>query len=99
MKKLLFASVLLLASTIVVNAQVRTLKGEKQKIKNGVVTGQLTKPEAIKLKNQTAALRTEKNIYKSDGVITPTERRDLKKDNRRLNANIFKQKHDRQKRG
>lgn len=77
----------------------RSLRDESQRIHQGVVSGQLTAGEAARLQTQKAQLRREAIRYKAnDGRIGPRERADLKRDNRRLNKNICRQKHDRQKR-
>jgi len=77
----------------------RGLKDERQRIHQGVQSGQLTHREAAKLNAQKAQLRNEAIRYKAnDGRIGPCERADLRRDNRRLNRNITYQKHDRQKR-
>jgi hypothetical protein len=77
----------------------RSLQDEKSRIHQGVRSGELTPVEAARLKAQTANLKAEAIQYKTnDGRIGRRERADLRRDNRRLNRNIFRQKHDRQKR-
>ncbi|MFT3681823.1 MAG: hypothetical protein QM791_16240 [Ferruginibacter sp.] len=75
------------------------LKDENRRIRQGVVNGQLTPAETVRLKTQERRLREEAIRYKmNDGHISACERRDLRRDNRRLNRQIFIQKHDRQRR-
>jgi hypothetical protein len=75
------------------------LRDESRRIRRGVVSGQLTPAEAIRLNEQKRALRAEALRYKlNDGRIGPLERADLRRDNHRLNRNICRQKHDRQRR-
>ena len=77
----------------------RSLSDESQRIHQGKISGELTALEAAKLNTQKAALRNEAIRYKTnDGRIGPRERADLRRDNRRLNKNICRQKHDRQRR-
>lgn len=77
----------------------RGLQDERQRIHQGVQSGQLTHREAARLNAQKAQLRNEAIRYKAnDGRIGPRERADLRRDNKRLNRNICYQKHDRQKR-
>jgi hypothetical protein len=79
--------------------QNRSLQDEKSRIRQGVRSGELTPVEAARLKGQTANLKREAIRYKAnDGRISRRERADLRRDNRRLNRNIYHQKHDRQKR-
>jgi hypothetical protein len=47
---------------------------------------------------QQAKIRHDKRMAKSDGVVTPRERRKLHREQRRASKNIAVQKHDRQKR-
>jgi hypothetical protein len=76
-----------------------SLRDENRRIKQGVISGQLTGPEVARLKIQESQLRAEALRYKcNDGRIGPRERADLRRDNRRLSRNIFHQKHDRQRR-
>jgi len=77
----------------------RSLRDESQRIHQGVKSGELTALEAARLNTQKAQLRNEAIRYKAnDGRIGPRERADLRRDNRRLNKNICRQKHDRQRR-
>jgi hypothetical protein len=77
----------------------RGLRDERHRIREGYHHGQLTAREAARLNREKAALRREAIRYKlNDGHIGPRERADLARDNRRLNRNIFREKHDRQRR-
>lgn len=99
--KFIIAVVALLSvSALNVSAQNnRSLRDENKRIDHGVASGQLTAMEASRLNGQKAQLRREAIRYKAnDGRIGPRERADLKRDNRRLNKNICRQKHDRQRR-
>jgi len=101
MKTKLFIAfaVLLSVSTINVSAQKNTtLHNENQGIRQGVKSGQLTCREAARLKTERTALRDEAFRYKAnDGRISARERADLRRDNRRLNENICRQRNDRQR--
>ncbi len=68
------------------------------KINQGVKSGELTRVETHRLLTQEAKLQRHKRIAKSDGVVTPWERAKLHNETAKLNRNIYKQKHDRQKR-
>ena len=77
----------------------RNLSDESQRIHQGVKSGELTASEAARLNTQKAYLRNESIRYKTnDGCIGPRERADLRRDKKRLDKNIFRQKHDRQRR-
>jgi hypothetical protein len=74
--------------------QVSTIKNDRQRIRQGVKSGELTKVEAARLKAQTAKVNQERKDYKADGVVTTEERKDLKQDKKKLSRRIYKQKHD-----
>jgi hypothetical protein len=64
----------------------------------GVKTGELTRGEAQELREERRDIRDLERDYKSDGALTPQERRDL---NQQLNQNsreIFEEKHDDERR-
>lgn len=73
-------------------------KAQVEKIKQGIKSGELTRLEAKKLMKQKAKLQRKKKIAKADGVVTPKERKQLRKEIRKQDAKIYKQKHDKQKR-
>ena len=102
MKTRFIIAVATLLSISAINASAqnnRNLIDETQRIHQGVASGQLTALEAAKLNTEKAKLKEEAIRYKvNDGHIGPCERADLRKDNRRLSANIYRQKHDRQRR-
>jgi hypothetical protein len=73
---------------------VSTIKNDRQRIRQGVKSGELTKAEAARLKVQTAKVNQERKDYKADGVVTTEERKDLRQDKKKLSRRIYKQKHD-----
>jgi len=75
-------------------------KQKKQivKINQGIKSGELTGKEAKKLLKQERKLQKQKKIAKSDGFISPKERTKLRKETKKMDAKIYKQKHDKQKR-
>jgi hypothetical protein len=55
--------------------------------------------KAARLESEQRAIQVEKRIAKSDGKITPGERRILKQEQDRASRDIYRQKHDAQIRG
>jgi hypothetical protein len=82
------------AQTTTTGKPVSTIKNDRQRIRQGVKSGELTKAEAARLKVQTAKVNQERKDYKADGVVTAEERKDLRQDKKRLSRRIYKQKHD-----
>ena len=67
---------------------------QKQRIKQGVKSGALTKDEARALSAEQRAIRAKEREMKSDGVLTREERKDLHQDLNEASKNIAEQKHD-----
>lgn len=73
-------------------------QNQKQRIKQGVNSGELTKKETKRLVKGQAQLQRMENRAKSDGVVTKKERAKLQHKANKESAKIAKNKHDRQKR-
>ena len=70
-----------------------TLPNDNKRIHQGVKSGELTATERARLKAQEAKVWQERKDYRVDG-ISVAERKDLRKDKKRLSRNIYRQKHD-----
>ena len=84
------------AQTTTTAKPVSTIKNDKQRIRQGVKSGELTRAEAARLKAQTAEVKQERKEIKADGVVTTEERKDLRQDKKKLSRRIYRQKHDAQ---
>ena len=73
-------------------------KVQLTKIKQGVKSGELTRFEAKKLMKQESKLQRKKQNAKADGIVTSKERKQLRKAAKKIDAKIYKQKQDKQKR-
>ena len=71
---------------------------QQQRVQQGVRSGELTRAEAHRLRHQQRYIRAEERRYKSDGVLTRDERRDLHRDLNRASRDIYNQKQDNEKR-
>lgn len=69
-------------------------QNQKERIKQGVASGELTKREVNRLSNQHFKIAKKEAIYKSDGKFTKEERLDLQTDLNKNSRKIFGQKHD-----
>jgi hypothetical protein len=83
------------ADTPVVNARQAE---QRERIDDGVASGELTRREATGLRAQQAHVRQEEREAKADGVVTRRERRHLQRELDRSSATIHDQKHDAQER-
>ena len=100
----LIAAVALLATTHPASAQTATpgitarQQSQRARIKQGVASGELTRPEAARLRTREADIRQDKRAAKSDGIVTRDERQDIRKDEKQASRAIYRQKHDAQER-
>ncbi len=95
----LTAALTLAASTSVMAASINDRQDNQQtRIKQGVVSGELTAKEATKLSRQHVKNQRKEARFKSDGNFTKKERAILQRDLSKNSATIYKQKHDKQKR-
>ena len=84
-----------LAGTPVLDAREQN---QRERIAQGVRSGELTRPETRRLVRGEIALHRHERIAKSDGVVTRAERVRLGRHADRMSARIYRQKHDPQDR-
>ena len=73
-------------------------QNQRQRIAQGVRSGELTRPEARRLIKGERRLHRHERYAKSDGVVTPAERARLQRNANRMSTLIYRQKHDPQSR-
>jgi hypothetical protein len=71
---------------------------QRARIHQGVKSGELTRPEARRLRMGEARLHYNEARAKSDGVVTAAERARLQREASHESARIYRQKHDAQDR-
>ena len=104
MKKLLLLIIAFTGLTIVLQAQTGTPRAsqrqanQKDRIKEGVQSGDLTKREAAALQGQQAKIKQDKKNAKADGVVTPQERAKIHREQKKANKAIHHEKNDGQSR-
>ena len=67
---------------------------QHDRIAQGIRSGELTRNEAQRLMAEQRMIRQEERLYKSDGVVTPWERRDLQRDLDVASQHIYNETHD-----
>ena len=67
---------------------------QKDRIKEGVKSGELTKEEASGLKQERKEIRNENAQAKSDGKLTPEERAKIENMQDNMSKDIYSEKHD-----
>jgi hypothetical protein len=71
---------------------------QQARIHEGVKSGELTRRETHRLREEQRDVRQLERAYKSDGTLTRAERTDLHHEQNQTSRNIRRQKHDRQDR-
>ena len=96
----LVAALDLLAISHAASAQTATLgpnarqANQHVRIRQGVASGELTRPEAAHLKAREADIREDKQNAQADGVVTRNERKEIRNDKNKTSRVIYRQKHD-----
>ena len=99
MKKLIILGALILTSGLV-NAQTQTKKvnqrqeNQKERVAQGVKSGELTKKETRKLARQQRDIQKTKRAAKADGVVTKKERAVINQKQNAANRNIKRKKNN-----
>lgn len=73
-------------------------ENQKDRIVHGVASGELTKKEAKELVEERRDIKQLEQGYKSDGVLTTKERKDLHQQLDQAGEEIREEKHDQQQR-
>ena len=92
--KILFTAIIIALAISNSNAQV-VKRGINQhhRIKQGVRSGQLTRAEAVNLRNGQKELRQDVRAAKADGMVTAAEKQEITQDQRQKSRKIFRKKH------
>jgi len=67
---------------------------QRERIQNGWRSGELTQDERKFLATEQKSIRQEERAYKSDGMLTQAERRDLQQDLNAASRHIYNEAHD-----
>ncbi|MBL7816780.1 MAG: hypothetical protein JNL70_17295 [Saprospiraceae bacterium] len=103
MKKILVAALFVCGFAMASNAQStpkvdQRQQNQKERIKEGVKSGELTKKEAKHAVKAQKNIKHAENKAKADGVVTPKERAKLDHKQDKASQKIAKNKHDKQDR-
>jgi hypothetical protein len=71
---------------------------QEHRVEQGLRSGELTRQEAKGLRQEERGIRQEERAYKSDGKLTRAERKDLHRDLNQASKDIYREKHDDDKR-
>lgn len=71
---------------------------QRERIQQGVASGELTRRETARVREEQRDIRQLERAYKSDGTLTAAERADLHHEQNQASRDIYRQKHDEQDR-
>lgn len=74
-------------------------RSDRQRIRRGIRSGQITRDEARALRVQQRNIRSERRGYRSDGSYTRSERREIRRDERGQNRLIRRYRRNDDRRG
>lgn len=94
MKRILALALILFTLSTAVSAQRPGDRFRRQRIANGINSGQLTRPEAFQLRRDALRYRVIERNSRRDGIVTPYERRKLHKMRRKNRVKEFRYKHN-----
>jgi methylthioribose-1-phosphate isomerase len=97
--KILVSAIMLALAISSADAQtVKRQKNQRQRIKQGVRSGELTRAETVNLVNGQKEIRQEKKEARADGVVTTEERKEIRQDQRQESRKIHRKKNNRRDR-
>jgi hypothetical protein len=67
---------------------------QRERIQQGVASGELTRRETARLRENQRDIRQLERAYKSDGTLTRAERADLHHEQNQASRDIYQQQHD-----
>lgn len=73
-------------------------KNQRQRTRQGVRSGELTKKETAQIVNQQQEIREDKKEAKADGTVTAQERAAIQREQHKASRNIYRKKHNRRDR-
>ena len=96
--KILFSAIIMALAISNADAQAVRQVSQHKRIKQGVKSGEITRAEAVNLRNGQKEIREDKREARADGVVTPVEKKEIRQDQRQENRKIFRKKHNRRER-
>jgi uncharacterized membrane protein YebE (DUF533 family) len=70
----------------------------QQRIRQGVASGEITKKEMQKIKQEKQDVRNEVNQAKADGIVKAHERKEINQEKKELSKTIYRKKHNAKRR-
>lgn len=102
MKKTIASVALLLCTALFFNASAQNTQARKNQTRrtvNGVKSGELTRNEARKVRNERRDTKEAVQAAKQDGRVTKAEKKEIVQQKRQASHTIYRTKHNNRKRG
>jgi hypothetical protein len=96
--KLLITTALVFAFGITVAEAQPGRRMQRLRITDGIRSGELTRAETRGLALQQRNIRRDITMARIDGIVTPRERREIRRDKRMYNRSVYLKKHNRRHR-
>ncbi len=80
--------------TVSTAASAQSNNTQKQRVKQGIKQGEITKAEADKIREQRKGVRAEVKEARADGIVTKEEKKDIYKERKDANKAIVRAKHN-----
>ena len=81
-------------SFMVLAATAHAQTPQKARIRQGIRSGELTRHETRKVVKQEREIKQDVREAKADGVVTASERKEIRKDKRKASRSIYRKKHN-----
>jgi len=88
--KMIIASLAIVAISATSVAQTT----QRERIKQGVKSGEITKTEAAKIAKERQDILQTKAVAKADGIVTAEEKKIIKKERKQASRTIYRKKHN-----
>jgi len=88
MKKVLLLGAIVMFFGLGTDAFAQRNRNDRQRIRRGVRSGQITRDEARALRERQRQIRAERRGYRADGTLTREERREIRRDERQHDRQI-----------
>ena len=98
MKKLFTLGLLVVILSAAASAQTPRERFNRLRVRDGIRSGELTRPETRELRKDRVQYKMMERRAHRDGVVTPIEKRRLQKKRAENRRELFRYKHNRQRR-
>lgn len=72
----------------------KNLRGERKRVVQGIKSGEITKPEAAKIKKEMRDVKQATQAAKADGKVTKAEKKEIARQDQQLDRTIHRTKHN-----